>query len=84
MKRRLITVSLLSACALLLPATRASAQGTGSITGVITGVENNQPIQGVRVTVLGTQLTVTSNPQGRYTIAGLSAGMYRLRASAIG
>jgi len=85
MKRRLITVSLLSACALLLPATRASAQGTtGGITGVITGVESNQPIQGVRVTVLGTQLTVTSNPQGRYTIAGLAAGMYRLRASAIG
>ncbi|HEX7979563.1 MAG TPA: SusC/RagA family TonB-linked outer membrane protein [Gemmatimonadaceae bacterium] len=85
MKRRLITVSLLSACALLLPASRASAQGeTGRITGVITGAESNQPIQGVRITVLGTQLTVTSNPQGRYTIAGLAAGMYRLRASAIG
>ncbi|MBW8768208.1 MAG: carboxypeptidase regulatory-like domain-containing protein, partial [Gemmatimonadetes bacterium] len=85
MKRRLITVSLLSACALLLPASRASAQGeTGRISGVITGVETNQPIQGVRITVLGTQLTVTSNPQGRYTIAGLQAGMYRLRASAIG
>src|SRR4029079_13070559 len=85
MKRRLITVSLLSACALLLPTSRASAQGeTGRITGVITGAENNQPIQGVRVTLLGTQLTVTSNPQGRYTIAGLAPGMYRLRASAIG
>jgi len=85
MKRRLITVSLLSACALLLPASRASAQGgTGRITGVITGAESNQPVQGVRVTILGTQLTVTSNPQGRYNIAGLQPGMYRLRASAIG
>src|SRR4026209_1319506 len=85
MKRRLITVSLLSACALLLPASRASAQGTtGSITGVISGAENNQPIQGVRITLLGTQLTVASNPQGRYTIAGLAPGTYRLRASAIG
>jgi len=85
MKRRLITVSLLSACALLLPALRADAQGqTGRITGTITGVEGNQPIQGVRITLLGTQLTVTSNPQGRYTIAGIAPGMYRLRASAIG
>ena len=85
MKRRLITVSLLSACALLLPASRASAQGnTGRITGTITGTEGNQPIQGVRVTLLGTQLTVTSNPQGHYTIAGIAPGTYRLRASAIG
>ena len=86
MKRRLITVSLLSACALLLPTSRSSAQdaSTGRITGVITGTESNQPIQGVRITLLGTQLTVTSNPQGRYTIAGIAPGAYRLRASAIG
>ena len=72
MKRRLITVSLLSACALALPAPRVVAQdaSTGRITGTITGTESNQPIQGVRITLLGTQLTVTSNPQGRYTIAG--------------
>jgi TonB-linked SusC/RagA family outer membrane protein len=86
MKRRLITVSLLSACALILPASRASAQNatTGSITGTITGVETNRPIQGVRVTLLGSQTTVTSNPQGRYTLAGIAPGTYRIRASAIG
>jgi TonB-linked SusC/RagA family outer membrane protein len=85
MKRRLITVSLLSACALFLPASGASAQNaTGSITGTITGVESNQPIQGVRVTLLGTQMTVTSNPQGHYTLAGIAPGTYRIRASAIG
>ncbi|MEO6528235.1 MAG: TonB-dependent receptor plug domain-containing protein, partial [Gemmatimonadaceae bacterium] len=86
MKRRLITVSLLSACALLLPASRVLAQDatTGRITGTITGSEGNQPIQGVRITLLGTQLTVTSNPQGRYTIQGIAPGSYRLRASAIG
>jgi TonB-linked SusC/RagA family outer membrane protein len=86
MKRRLITVSLLSACALLLPASRALAQdaSTGRITGVITAEVGGVPLQGVRVTLLGTQLTVTSNPQGRYTIAGIAPGSYRLRASAIG
>ena len=62
MKRRLITVSLLSAaCALLLPASGAHAQGTtGSITGTITGAESNQPIQGVRVTLLGTLASLRS------------------------
>jgi TonB-linked SusC/RagA family outer membrane protein len=85
MKRRLITVSLLSACAVLLPAAHAAAQGqTGRITGTITGVETKQPIQGVRVTLLGTQLTVTTTPQGRYTIAGVAPGTHRIRASAIG
>lgn len=85
MKRRLITVSLLSALAVLLPASHLAAQGgTGRITGTITRSEGNLPLQGVRVTLLGTQTTVTSNPQGRYTIAGLAAGSYRLRASAIG
>jgi len=86
MKRRLITVGLLSACAFLLPASRAAAQqrGTGRITGIITNVESNQPMQGVRVTLLGTQQTVTSNPQGHYTLAGVTPGQWRIRASAIG
>src|SRR4051812_1599659 len=86
MKRRLITVSLLSACAFILPASRAEAQqrGTGRITGIITNVESNQPMQGVRVTLLGTQQTVTSNPQGRYTLTGIAAGQWRIRAAAIG
>jgi TonB-linked SusC/RagA family outer membrane protein len=85
MKRRLITVGLLSACALLLPASRAAAQGqTGRITGRITRAESSLPLQGVRVTLLGTQLTVTTNTEGRYTIAGVAPGTHRIRASAIG
>ncbi|CAN5884277.1 TonB-dependent receptor [soil metagenome] len=85
MKRRLITASLLSACAFFLPASRAVAQGeTGRIVGTITGTESKLPIQGVRVTLLGTQLTVTTNPDGRYTLAGVAPGLHRIRTSAIG
>ena len=85
MKRRLITASLLSACALFLPAARAVAQGeTGRIVGTITGIESRLPIQGVRVTLLGTQLTVTTNPDGRFTLAGVAPGLHRIRTSAIG
>ena len=85
MKRRLSTVCLLLACAFLVPLSRAAAQGeTGRITGTITGAESNLPIQGVRVTLLGTQVTVTTNTQGRYTLAGVAAGLQRIRTSAIG
>ena len=41
-------------------------------------------MQGVRVTLLGTQQTVTSNPQGHYTLTGITPGVWRIRTSAIG
>jgi TonB-linked SusC/RagA family outer membrane protein len=85
MKRRLITASLLSACALVLPASTVLAQaGTGRISGVVTGAESNLPIQGVRVTLSGAQQTVTTNPQGRYLLTGIAPGLHRIRTSAIG
>ena len=85
MKRRLITVGLFAACALLLSTSGAAAQETtGRISGTITGTESNLPIQGVRVTLLGTQQTVTTNPQGRYTLINIAPGMWRIRTSAIG
>ena len=86
MQRRLISVSLLFFCALFLFTSRVAAQGetTGRISGTITGLESGLPMQGARITLLGTQLTVTSNPQGRYTLSGIVPGMYRIRASAIG
>ncbi len=87
MKRRLITISALAVCALLLPASRALAQAqgeTGRITGTVTGAESNAPIQGVQVTLLGSRVTVTTNPQGRYTLINVPPGMQRIRAAAIG
>ncbi|MDQ2665531.1 MAG: SusC/RagA family TonB-linked outer membrane protein [Gemmatimonadota bacterium] len=85
MKRRLITVGLFAACALVLSTSGAAAQGTtGRISGTITGTESKLPIQGVRVTLLGTQQTVTTNPQGRYTLTNIAPGMWRIRTSAIG
>ena len=84
MKRRLIITSLFAAVALIVPALRLAAQdGTGRITGTITQ-EAGLPLQGVRVTLLGTQVTVTTNPQGRYTLAGVAPGLARIRTSAIG
>jgi TonB-linked SusC/RagA family outer membrane protein len=83
MLRRLIAVSLSVTCVLLFPSRAHAQDATGRIAGIVTGPERN-PIQGVRVTLIGTQLTVATNTQGRYTIAGIAPGSYRVRASAIG
>ena len=65
MKRRLITASLL---ALLVPGAVAAAQSDpGRVTGVVTSLEGNLPLTGVRVLVVGSPASVTTNTQGRYT-----------------
>ena len=81
MKRRLITASLL---ALLAPGAVAAAQSDpGRVTGVVTSLEGNLPLTGVRVLVVGSPASVTTNTQGRYTFT-LAPGQYKLRVSAIG
>src|SRR5204862_6137704 len=79
-------------CALLpLEAARAQETGpnapapeSGTIAGVVTAVETGSPIPNVRVTVSGTALAATSGPDGRYTIALVPPGTYRLQARLIG
>ena len=61
---------------------RAGRDGTDL--GIVTGAESNLPLQGVRVTLLGTQTHRHEQPAGRYTIANLAPGTYRIRTSAIG
>src|SRR5262245_18244295 len=85
MKRLPLAVGLLSDAAFARPTARIFAQNApGRITGGITRAEDTLPLQGVRVTVVGTQTMVTTNPEGRYTINNLAPGLHRIRASAIG
>ena len=57
--------------------------GAERITGTVT-TESGQPLADVRVTVNGTQLGAMSMVDGRYAIAGLTAGTYTVRAQRIG
>jgi TonB-dependent starch-binding outer membrane protein SusC len=59
------------------------AQGTGRVTGLVTG-DNGQPIEGVQLTLANTRYGALSNASGRYTISGVPAGEYQLRAQRIG
>jgi TonB-linked SusC/RagA family outer membrane protein len=68
--------------ALVLSAGGLSAQ-TGTISGTITSDEN-QPVAGAQVYLIGTGLGTRARDNGRYTIVNVPAGQYRLRAQMLG
>jgi TonB-linked SusC/RagA family outer membrane protein len=77
----------------LLPLQAAGAQQTGpvapppetgTIAGVVTAVETGTPLANARVTLAATDLGATAGPDGRYTIALVPPGTYRLRTQLIG
>lgn len=79
----LIQMALVLFAAVALPlslsAQVAPTSGT-TITGIVRDIISAQPIEGVAVQVAGTPRGATTNAQGRYTITGLSAGVYALEA----
>jgi TonB-linked SusC/RagA family outer membrane protein len=77
--RTLLAVALTLA---LAPAA-AFAQG-GTIRGVVTEQGSGQPLQGVSVSVVGTNQTVVTNQEGRYAINNVAAGQRTVRAARIG
>lgn len=58
-------------------------QGTGSVTGVVTG-SGGRPLAGASLLVVGTTRGGQSDAQGRYTIAGVPTGIRTLRATFAG
>ena len=67
----------------LSPGALPSQQGTGRITGTVTG-EARQPLSDVQVTIPNTRYGAVTNAEGRYTIVGVPAGTYQLRAQRLG
>lgn len=70
---------------LTLLAGAASAQATsGTISGRITDANNGQPIPLAQVNVIGTNIGVQTNAEGRYTLRGVKAGQVELRVLRVG
>jgi hypothetical protein len=63
---------------------RAGPANAGSITGTVTHASSGDPIEGVTVRVVGTSLGASTNAQGRYTITGVSPGIYAVETLRIG
>jgi TonB-dependent starch-binding outer membrane protein SusC len=62
----------------------ANAQQTGTVMGVVTSQETQQPIQGAQVRVAGTNLGTLTNAQGRFMIANVPQGPATVQVIFIG
>src|SRR5262245_35675235 len=71
---------LLAAVLLTLP---VGAQ-TGSIVGQVIDKTGLQPLNGVQISIDGTQRGTLSDARGRFSIASIPVGSYTLRATYIG
>lgn len=61
----------------------AHAQATGRITGTVLG-EAGRPVPSAQVSIPTITVGAVSGPDGRYTIIGVPAGSYQVRAQRIG
>ncbi len=66
-----------------LAAQNVAPAGTEIVSGTVTG-QGSQPISDARVTIVGTRLGAMTAPNGTYTIVGVAAGTYEVRAQRIG
>jgi TonB-dependent starch-binding outer membrane protein SusC len=67
--------------ALLLPPGLAAAQGTGGVSGTVVDAQTTRPLEGVAVTVAGTDRRAVTGADGRFTIPAVPAGARTVRAS---
>jgi TonB-linked SusC/RagA family outer membrane protein len=71
--------------ALLLAAGPADAFGqSGTITGTVTSRDGQQPLSGVVVAVMGTNLTALTNEQGRFLLLNVPSGTHTITARHLG
>ncbi len=67
-----------------VPSRYAARQGAATIAGHVTDGALKSPLSDVSVRVEGTALRTTANTAGKYTIAGVAAGTYRITARRVG
>src|SRR2546423_5715624 len=57
---------------------------TGSIAGLVRDAATNAGLPSANVALVGTRFTATTDAEGRYSIAAVPPGSYRVRARALG
>ena len=79
-----IVRNVLAALAIALLPAGLYAQGDGTVTGVVIDQATQAPVQEVQVVVVGTQRGAMTDQQGRFSIPGVPAGSYEVRARRVG
>ena len=80
---KLVRAAMTALAVALLPA-GLYAQAEGSVSGQVVDQAAQRPLQEAQVFIVGTQRGASTDQQGRYTISGLPAGTYQVRARRIG
>src|SRR3990170_4576876 len=70
--------------AVLLGAASLQAGTTGILEGTVVDRETGEPLIGVSVTIIGTNLGDATNADGYFTVANVEAGIYDVRITNIG
>jgi TonB-dependent SusC/RagA subfamily outer membrane receptor len=66
------------------PALLHRQQAEGRVIGRVVDTRTNAPLSSARVYIVGTQIGVLTNADGRYELLGVAAGTYDVRAQRIG
>ncbi len=77
-------LGLTAALMLLAAPDGVRAQQTGAITGQVTAAETGQPLSGVQVIVVGTQIGGLTDAEGRFRLEQIGTGQQQVRATLIG
>ncbi len=80
---RLASLLAVAATMAFLSATQTVAQD-GTVTGQVVAATTGQPIDGVQITIVDTQLGVLSNSTGRFLIVRVPPGTYTVQATSVG
>jgi len=75
---------ILIATVVLLEVFAVHAGTTGKIAGRIVDASTGEPVIGVNIILVGTQMGAASDPDGNYFVLNIPPGTYQVKASAIG
>lgn len=76
------TATAMLALASVVPA--SAQQQTGRVIGLVTDAETGQPLVGAQVTIVGTQMGMLANNDGRFLLQNIPVGQVTVRVERIG